>query len=133
MAAIGRVQLSRFEEMAKKRRMLAKIYVKHLSGKEHIQLLPLDFESVVPHIFVVKLDSAISRDAIREKLLSKNIQTGIHYQPNHFLTLYKDPRNESLEITEEVYSQILSLPLHFDLSQDDVRYVCDQLLAAISG
>ena len=51
------------------------------------------------------------------------MQTGIHYQPNNLLSLYKN--NSTLINVEETYPKLLSLPLHLDLEAKDVEFVCE--------
>lgn len=131
MASIGHVQLLRFDSIYKKRRTLAKHYVKRLSRNKNIRLLPLDYNCVVPHIFVIELLTSISREEIREILNEKNIQTGIHWQPNHWLTFYKQFSADILPITDQVFNRLITLPLHADLQIKDVDYVCDSLLTAL--
>ena len=57
-------------------------------------------------------------------LTDAGIQTGIHYFPNHYLSAHKDLTNCDLPVTEDVFRQLLSLPLHPDLETDDVLLVC---------
>ena len=78
MASIGQVQLSRFDGICSKRRTLARRYVERLSNCKSIRLLPLDYDTVVPHIFVVELHPPRCREEVRKALQEKNIQTGIH-------------------------------------------------------
>ena len=131
MAAIGIVQLSRFISAADKRITIVKHYIKRLSDSSKIRLLPLQYGSVVPHIFVIELLDPINRDSLRNKLLDENIETGIHYQPNHWLTLYKDEEANPLPITDAYYQRLLTLPLHTDLTISEVDFVCDRLLEEI--
>ena len=51
------------------------------------------------------------------------MQKGIHYQPNHLLSLYKN--NSTLINVEETYPKLLSLLLHPDLEAKDVEFVCE--------
>ena len=132
MAAIGLVQLSKFDKIAKKRRELAKYYLTKLSNSQNIKLLSLDYDSVVPHIFVIEISKDLHREEIREKLLRRGIQTGIHYQPNHWLTYYKDSKAKSLKITDQIFNRLITLPLHTDLSKEDVDYICSSLNEVIS-
>ena len=82
---------------------------------------------VVPHIFVIRVDS-VKRDSIREKLSILNIPTGIHYKPNHLLSLYRlNQVDSTLVRTEEIYKRLITLPLHPDLSVEQVIYVCKKL------
>ena len=131
MASIGHVQLLRFDSIYERRQTLAKHYVTRLSQNKNIRLLPLDYNSVVPHIFVIELLNSISREKIREILDKKNIQTGIHWHPNHWLTFYKQYNSDTLPITDQVFKRLITLPLHADLQIKDVDYVCDTLLSAL--
>ena len=128
MASIGKVQLSNFNKIAKKRRELAKHYVSRLSDCNSIKLMPLDYDSIVPHIFVVELLSTTQRDSIRKELSELGIQTGIHYQPNHRLTFFKDPEGKPLEVTDKIFKRLITLPLHLDLTKKDIDYVSESLM-----
>lgn len=130
MAAIGIEQFKRLPEFAARRRYLAKKYRENLESIGSIELLEQDLDSIVPHIFVIKLKSG-HRDEIRNKLLEKGIQTGVHYQPNHVLSLYND--GNSLPVTEEIFPRLLSLPLHPDLKDSDIDYICEQLMECLAS
>lgn len=122
MAAIGRAQLKRVEEFSIKRRALAQRYVEKLLDFPKVSLVNKNFDEVVPHIFVVRVKD---RDATRDKLLERGVQTGIHYVPNHFHSLYQT--KQSLPVTEKVFRELLTLPLHVDLNFEDIDFVVDQL------
>lgn len=126
--AIGRTQLARFPEIAAQRRSLAQEYERLLKTARAVQLLPIDFRAAVPHIFVVRLANRQTRDLVREILANEfRINTAIHYQPNHLLSLYRDPYLR-LPTAEREADRIMSLPLHSKLSLEDVAYVCDSLV-----
>ena len=128
MAAIGIEQFKRFPNMAAKRRSLAKKYDELLTGHPVIKILDRDYELVVPHIYVVRIKGIKERGLLQEALIAKGIQTGIHYQPNHTLSFYKNNTNATFPVTDEVYPELLTLPLHVDLDVDNVVYVCDTLI-----
>jgi dTDP-4-amino-4,6-dideoxygalactose transaminase len=127
MASIGLAQLKRFEELAQVRRARARKYDDLLRDCEYIKPLVHDYASVVPHIYPVQLHRSISRSELRIRLLDHGIQTGIHYQPNHLLSFYTDNNSQSLPVTEAIYQSLLTLPLHPDLSEEDVDFVVTQL------
>jgi dTDP-4-amino-4,6-dideoxygalactose transaminase len=129
MAAIGIEQMKRLPEFSSKRRKLAKRYRKNLLSCNSIELLNQDMETIVPHIFVIKLKN-VDRDKIREKLLTCGIQTGVHYMPNHLLSFY---HNCSLPVTEALFPRLLTLPLHPDIMEDDVDHVCEELIRCIGA
>ena len=116
-AAIGRVQLKRFPEFKRIRQSLAKRYYEKLKGIPYIKLLNHNYDEVVPHIFPIKIVNG-KRDELRQYLLSKNIECGIHYYPNHLLSFYGNRKGE-LPVTEKLYNQLLTLPLHPDLTKED--------------
>lgn len=127
MAAIGLKQLERFPEMASTRRNLARQYDELLCDHPLIRALPRDYDSVVPHIYVVRIKGMEDRAGFQKKLLERGIQTGIHYQPNHKLSIYHDQSLLPLPMTEAVFPELLTLPLHPDLSESDVEMVCHYL------
>ena len=128
MAAIGLKQLKRFPEMAVKRQALANQYDSLFDN--HVQIRPImhDYETVVPHIYMVRINGLKNREALQTKLLEKGIQTGIHYQPNHWLSLYNKKKEDSLPVTEDVFPGLLTLPLHPDLSGKNVEFVSEALI-----
>jgi len=125
MAAIGIEQFKKFPEMAKKRKMLAALYADLLKDNKNVRLLNLDHDQVVPHIFVVKLNGKI-KHKVAEVLKEKGIQTGAHYQPSHWLKYFQQVGCE-LPVTDAIYDELLTLPLHPDLEPADVRYIVDSL------
>ena len=132
MAAIGIEQLKRFSKFAAKRKKLAKHYDELLANHSIIQPVPRDYDDVVPHIYVVRINEMKNRSEIQQKMLEKGIQVGYHYQPNHWLSLYKNEKSRALPVTDSVFPELMSLPLHPDLSKDDVGYVASELIKLIS-
>lgn len=124
MASIGRVQLKKFElEMAPKRITLAKYYHKKLQGRDDVILLDCDLDATVLHIQVVRIPGG-KRNTVREALEAEKIQTGLHYKPNHLLSLFGGGQ-ERLPVTEKLYDEILTLPLHPDLECSNIDRICE--------
>jgi len=125
-AALGRAQLSRLDsEFAPRRIQLARQYAKLLAGIPHLRHLNLSYGDVVPHIFPVFIADG-KRDAVREALRTENIESGIHYKPNHLLSFYGGGKTR-LPIAEELYSQMLTLPLHAELTDAEQERVIEAL------
>ena len=122
-AAIGQVQLSRFEkEFAPRRRSIAKRYCELLKDTPYVKLTQMDYEhDIVPHIFALQILEG-KRPQLEQKLKEHDIQYGIQYAPNHHLTLFHE--DVELPITDEVYARIISLPMHPELSEDDIQLIC---------
>lgn len=127
MAAIGLVQLGRFEEMAAKRQRLARRYDELLRDHRRIRNFVKDYDLVVPHIYVVHIREMRDRKGLQKQLLEMGIQTGVHYQPNHVLSYYSELTTTPLPTTDFLFPGLLSLPLHPDMDEGDVERVCEAL------
>jgi dTDP-4-amino-4,6-dideoxygalactose transaminase len=118
-AAIGRVQLGRFEGEFKPRRIaLAQKYRRAFANMGQVKLLHGDPGPIVPHIFPIRVQDG-KRDGLRQFLLERGIECGIHYKPNHLLSFYGGGR-EALPVTDRLYAELLTLPLHPGLRDEEV-------------
>ncbi|MCH3994793.1 DegT/DnrJ/EryC1/StrS family aminotransferase [Prevotella cerevisiae] len=121
-AAIGRVQLTRFEkEFVPKRQHIAQLYTELLGHNEDVKLIPMNYHEIVPHIFPVLILHG-KREKLMKQLTEHDIQFGIQYRPNHLLTYFKT--DYPLPITEDIYKKIISLPMHPELTDEDVKSIC---------
>jgi dTDP-4-amino-4,6-dideoxygalactose transaminase len=131
MAAIGLVQLERFESEFKPKRMeFEKLYRQLLMENPGVSLFKNTGEEIVPHIMPVKIKDG-KRDQARAYLLENGIQCGIHYKPNHLLTKY-GAGQENLPVSERLYKEFMTLPLHADLSETEIHHITDILRRAIN-
>ncbi|MGF1779091.1 DegT/DnrJ/EryC1/StrS family aminotransferase [Vibrio nomapromontoriensis] len=121
-AAIGLAQLSRIDEFTANRQAISNKYLSALKNVSEMIPLKLDYENTVSHIFVVLVER---RDELRNFLLAKNIEVGIHYKPNHLLSKFST--GASLPLTEAIYEQLLTLPIHNDLTDEEQDYVIDSI------
>lgn len=122
MASIGIAQLDRIDSFRRSRLKIVHNYISNLERITQVTPLKLEYDELIPHIFVVK---AASRDGLREYLDSNGIETGLHYKPNHLLSKYAS--NERLPIAEQCYNEILTLPCHHDLSVEEQAYVLQKI------
>lgn len=130
MAAIGMVQLERLEkEFVPARRHLYKLYKSLLYKAEDVKLLLTDPEDyIVPHIMPVRIMKG-KRDRVVAALAAADIPTGLHYKPNHLLSLFAS--DASFPGAEELHAELVTLPLHPGLSDEDVRFVCETVTGAL--
>jgi len=133
MAAIGLAQMGRFAEFSDKRRTLARRYEELLSSVPGIFHIPHDYAEVVPHIFPILLPPGTDREWVRNQMLDAGIQTGVHYQPNHHLSYFRQIEELPLPVTDAISSRLLSLPLHPDLSFGDVDKSVKNLVRILNG
>ena len=131
MAAIGRVQLARLEgEFAPARRALSARYRAGLETVAGVAPLHNDPHcDVVPHIFPVRVLHG-KKDSVKAALAEAGVPTGVHYKPNHLLSFYKT--DYSLPVTEGLFAELVTLPLHPGLSEADVDHVIDSLRKAVA-
>ena len=71
------------------------------------------------------------RDLLKDVLERSGIQCGIHYYPNHLLKKYQI--DHSLPFSETLYQELLTLPLHTDLSYEDIDEVSECICDFLSG
>jgi len=95
---------------------------------KHIITPPHKKEHIFTH-YIIKINR--NRDAFARALKERGISTGLHYIPLHLLSYYKQKYN--LKITAfgsalSSYQQILSLPMYPALSDEEVNYICDQII-----
>ncbi len=130
-AAVGRVQLRRFEGEFKPRRIaLSQKYREAFAGAGDLKLFRGDPGPIVPHIFPVRVVNG-KRDELRQFLRERGIESGIHYKPNHLLSLYGGGQ-EALPVTERLYAELLTLPLHAGLVDQEIDYVIAAVVEFLS-
>ncbi len=125
-AAIGRAQLKKFNFFSKRRRELCKLYDKQFLSINRVKTFKRNFKEEVPHIYVVRIKNLKKRELLRKKLQAFGIQTGIHYIPGYKFTKYKKNK-KFFSNTEKIYKEILTLPLHPDLSKKDIQFICQRI------
>ena len=68
-----------------------------------------------------------SRDKLREYLRDLGIDTGIHWQPGHKFSFLKNTKRGDLSNTDVIADQILSLPLHSNMLEEEVNHIIDSI------
>lgn len=130
-AAILRIKLRHLDEYAAARNLAADFYDKAFSNHPNIKTPVRQKNSThVFHQYTLQL-SNIDRNALREHLSSKGIPSMIYYPiPLHLQKAYNDPRYKKgdFPITEKLSASVISLPMHTELSNDDLKYITDNVL-----
>jgi len=121
-ATIGAEQLKHLDEWIDKRRHVARLYDELLDDKV-IKPKELEKRKHAYHLYVIRTKK---RDALKEFLHENEIGTGIHYPtPIHKQPIFSGRR--SLPATERICEEILSLPMHPTLKDEEVEYVCKKV------
>ena len=115
-AAIGLVQLATLDKLNKKRLNIAKRFHKELDVERK---MPLNPECSYHFYWILSKN----RKQFRKKMADLGIETGIHYRPVHTMTMYKTGTN--LPVTEEISKQIVTLPTHPNLTEENLDKIIE--------
>jgi perosamine synthetase len=131
-AAIGLAQLEKAGWHIARRREIAAHYAQHLGSLPSITLQPeKTWARNVYWMTSVVLDEGlpISRDEVMARLAEAGIETRPFFYPMHTLPMYRDlVRGQTFPVAERLAARGLNLPSSATLSEEDVDFVCDQLI-----
>jgi dTDP-4-amino-4,6-dideoxygalactose transaminase len=90
-----------------------------------------DCDSHVYHQYTLKIVGA-DRDALVAHLQQHDIPCGVYYPiPLHLQKAYADKRykEEDFAVTNQLINQVVSLPMHSELDEDQIQFICKTILA----
>jgi dTDP-4-amino-4,6-dideoxygalactose transaminase len=119
-AAIGLSQLARLDEFMENRRRVCAAYHDAFADMDWLLTPDTDFDDVGPFIYTVRVVDGW-RDAFIEHLRQRGIDTGIHFLPCHHKTLCAKMRRGPMIVTDEIGSQIVTLPL-WSIMPDEIMH-----------
>jgi UDP-2-acetamido-2-deoxy-ribo-hexuluronate aminotransferase len=126
-AAILQVKLKYLNDYESRRRKVADFYDKELSGLDFLETPVRNTNSThVFHQYTLKA-KAISRDKFKAHLEERGIPTMIYYPvPLHLQKAYSSSEypSGSFKITEELSKRVISLPIHTEMTADQLSYIC---------
>lgn len=133
-AAILNVKLKYLHAWTTKRIQIAAWYREGLQNYSVISLpvFYTDYQHVY-HVFAIRVRN---RDAIQKALLQRGIITNIQYpRPVHLQPAYVNDVTigSSLQVSETLADEFLSLPIYPELTRDQVDYICVSLVEVISS
>jgi len=136
-AAIGKVQMSRLEELLTRRERVAEWYntrIGEIPGVEPPQLLPTTTRASW-FVYVVRFDPQVDRDSIAQRLAQHGIPARPYFLPIH-LQPYMVERfgyqPGDFPITEDLGRRGLALPFSGVMSEAEVETVCRALQTVLS-
>jgi perosamine synthetase len=126
-AAIGLAQISRIEELTELRKMNAEYFSESLTSVVTPKTQP-DVEHVW-HQYTVRFDGGRDRDQAADILREKGVGTGVFYPvPAHMQGYIREIVGDvSLPITEKMAEEVLSLPVHPQLSEADREKIVNEV------
>ena len=121
-------QLAKINEISTTRHDVAVYYNQKLESIPEVTVPQSDLEDITPFLYYIRVP-ADCRDAFRRYLSEQSIDTGIHWQPGHWFSMFKDCRRGDLSVTDRIGHEVVSLPLHSMMEQADV----ERVVSAVRG
>lgn len=137
LAAIGLRQLDRYLGLLDKRVALMKRYDATCDelGISHM-VHHVDGMDSSNHLYLIRIPDADAekRNIIIERMAELGVVTNVHYKPLPMMTAYKALGWDIKDFpnTYDYYKNVITLPFHTLLSNDDVEYVCESLKTVIN-
>lgn len=135
MAAIGLKQLDRYSQLLARRTEIIKKYDRTCDelGISHL-VHHTDAMDSSNHLYLTRIPgiTEAQRNELIEKLAVEGVATNVHYKPLPMMTAYKDEDIELYQNSVDYYSDLITLPLHTLLTDEDVEYVCEVLKSVMS-
>lgn len=139
-AAIGLVELERYDsDTLVKRKYIADKYKQLLSVDRRLvfPIYETDDKKSCYHLFPLRINgiTETQRDAMIQKISNDDVSVNVHFIPVPMMSFYKgmgyDIKN--YPVTHSNYSNELSLPLYYDLTDAQIETVCKAFLNALNS
>ena len=125
MASMAIVGLKYLEQDNQRRREICELYDKYFSGTL-IKKVIMSPETTVSsrHLYQIVVPE---RNKIMEYLNTQGVYPGVHYRDNTHYKMYNYGFG-TCPNSHNVSEELISLPLHLKLTDDDIKYVADKVL-----
>ena len=136
-AAIGLIELARYDESLVRRAEIFDHYQSVFKTKDWA-ILP-EFKTANKegsyHLYMLRIKGAneAMRDQIMQEIFDQKVSVNVHFQPLPLLTAYKS-RGYKIEDFPEAYAKYeneISLPVYFNLTNDNLKSVTDAVVKAV--
>lgn len=138
--ALGIAQLERIDEILTKRERVAKLYNKKLGEVEEIIIPQFEENKKISwFVYVVRLADKFSqkhRDYVLEKQRHKGIGCSNYFTPIHLQPFYRKMfgfTKGDFPVTEKVSARTIALPFYNNLKEEQIDYVCENLINIIKS
>lgn len=129
MCALGRSQLKKLDSYVARRREIAARYNQELSEVPGI-ILPYQKDGCNSswHLYTIQIENEKRRE-VYTKMKESGIGVDVHYIPVYKHPYYQENgyKDVCCPIAEKIYSQILSIPIFYTLSNEQQTYVIDTI------
>jgi dTDP-4-amino-4,6-dideoxygalactose transaminase len=136
-AAIGLIELDRYQENLNRRKAIFSAYEKAFSDKKWA-ITPLfkdEDRETSYHLYLLRINgiTEVQRDKIMHEIFEQDVSVNVHFQPLPILTAYKNLgfKMEDYPETWNKYSEEITLPVYFDLTDEQVQIVINAVYVAV--
>jgi len=136
-AAVLRAKLPNLDIYNEARKAAAKKYDEAFKGQENI-IIPYragDCDTHVYHQYTLKITNG-KRDELVKHLNENGVPCGIYYPiPLHSQKAYKDSRyiEADFPVTNQLVKEVLSLPMHTELTDDQIDHITSTVIKFINN
>lgn len=144
-AVVLQAKLPHLDNYNKTRRAAAQKYTDAFKGNDRI-ITPSQCESCenkvyndcnchVFHQYTLRL-KGVDRDALVNHLTEKGIPCGVYYPiPLHLQKAYRDERykEEDFEVTNQLVKEVISLPMHTELDEEQIAFITKTVLEFVNN
>ncbi|MCG2461543.1 DegT/DnrJ/EryC1/StrS family aminotransferase [Flavobacteriaceae bacterium F89] len=142
-AAVLRAKLPLLDEYNKKRWTSAQKYSKAFEGHDNI-IVPktIAHSGVVSspdlhvfHQYTLRIKNG-KRDALVKHLNENGIPSGVYYPiPLHLQKAYRDKRYKEVDfpVTNQLVKEVISLPMHTELDDEQIKCITDKVIAFVNA
>jgi len=128
-ASMGLVEIERYNENMERRKHIFELYNQAFS-QEKWAIIPKykdKNKETCYHLYLLRIHDITEqeRDAIMHEIFEQDVTVNVHFQPLPLLTAYKKRgyRMEDYPQSWEKYANEISLPVYFNLTDEDVKIV----------
>ena len=140
LASIGLVELERYEnDMLVRRKFIFDSYSKAFSKYSFFELPQYETPDKKSsyHVYTLRIKniSEQQRDAIMEEIFRNEVAVNVHFIPLPMLSFYKKLGFQigNFPVSYDNYSREISLPVYYDLSNEDINIVIDTVINSVKS
>ena len=130
-AAILDVKLRYLDQYNQARQKAAEFYNRELQTIEQLTLPSVTGKSKhIYHQYTLILEDGVNRDDFKEFLKSKGIPSMVYYPvPMHLQEAFNEGKYSEgdFPVSEELCRSVLSIPMHTELSEEQLNYITETI------
>ena len=138
-AAIGLVELGRYESNLNRRREIFAIYNQAFENEDLIiqPTFKSDKKESSYHLYMIRVKNATEaqRDEIINRIFEQQVSVNVHFQPLPLLTAYKSRgfKMADYPMAFSKYQNEITLPVYFNLTDDNLNTITNAVINAVNS